>query len=61
VGAFALEPGARDAALLITLDPGTYTATIRGVGGATGDVLAGQPQRHAADQPLDPRAHQRPG
>jgi len=40
VGAFALEPGARDAALLITLDPGTYTATIRGVGGATGDVLA---------------------
>jgi hypothetical protein len=40
VGAFALEPGARDAALLITLDPGTYTATIRGLGGATGDVLA---------------------
>jgi len=40
VGAFALQPDARDAALLITLDPGTYTVTLLGVGGATGDVLA---------------------
>lgn len=40
VGAFALPAGALDAALLVQLDAGTYTATIRGLGGTTGDVLA---------------------
>jgi hypothetical protein len=40
VGAFALAPGAFDAAVLVQLDPGTYTANITGLGGAIGDVLA---------------------
>jgi hypothetical protein len=40
VGAFALTPGSLDSALLLQLDPGSYTATIRGIGGAIGDVLA---------------------
>lgn len=40
VGAFPLGAGDLDTAVLLTLDPGTYTATIRGLGGTTGDVLA---------------------
>ncbi len=41
VGAFALAPGDFDTAVLLTnLAPGSYTATIKGVNGATGDVLA---------------------
>jgi hypothetical protein len=40
VGAFALTAGALDAAVLVQLDPGTYTTTITGLGGAVGDVLA---------------------
>jgi hypothetical protein len=41
VGAFALAPGDLDAAVLLTnLAPGSYTATVKGVNGATGDVLA---------------------
>jgi outer membrane protein assembly factor BamB len=36
VGAFALPNGSRDAALLITLSPGTYTAQVSGVNGTTG-------------------------
>lgn len=40
VGAFALAPGDADAAVLLTLDPGTYTATVRGLNGSSGDVLA---------------------
>src|SRR5262249_21556669 len=39
-GAFALSPGDLDTALLLQLDPGSYTATVRGVNGAVGDVLA---------------------
>lgn len=39
VGAFALPSGSRDAALLLTLRPGTYTAQVSGVGGATGIAL----------------------
>ncbi len=39
VGAFALIPGERDAALLVTLAPGGYTVQVSGVGGATGDAL----------------------
>jgi hypothetical protein len=36
VGAFALPNGSKDAALLITLQPGTYTAQVSGVNGTTG-------------------------
>jgi len=39
VGAFALNAGARDAALVITLSPGSYTAQVTGVGGASGVAL----------------------
>lgn len=39
VGAFALAPASLDAALLVTLAPGNYTAQISGVGGATGVAL----------------------
>ncbi|MCF3651913.1 sialidase family protein [Synoicihabitans lomoniglobus] len=35
-GAFALEPNTRDAALIVTLEPGGYTAMISGVGNTTG-------------------------
>lgn len=38
-GAFALAPGSRDAAILVTLEPGAYTAQISGVGTATGIAL----------------------
>ncbi len=38
VGAFPLVPNSRDAALLITLRPGAYTAQVTGKG-ATGVVL----------------------
>lgn len=38
-GAFPLPSGSRDAALLVTLMPGTYTAHVRGATGATGEVL----------------------
>ena len=41
VGAFTLAAGDLDAAVLLTnLAPGSYTATITGVNGAIGDVLA---------------------
>lgn len=40
VGAFGLAAGSRDAALVTTLDPGAYTAQIRGVTATeTGEVL----------------------
>lgn len=39
VGAFALPPASRDAALLVTLPPGAYTAQVSGVGGGTGVAL----------------------
>lgn len=38
-GAFALTPGAKDAAMLITLEPGAYTAQVSGVGAAAGAAL----------------------
>ena len=38
-GAFALNPGSRDAALIVTLEPGSYTAQVTGVGGATGVAI----------------------
>ncbi len=39
VGAFALPAGSRDAALVISLAPGSYTAQVSGVGGLTGDAI----------------------
>jgi hypothetical protein len=39
VGAFALVAGSRDAALLVTLQPGSYTVQITGVGNTAGVAL----------------------
>ncbi len=39
VGAFPLEPGTKDAALLLILAPGTYTTQLSGVNSATGVAL----------------------
>lgn len=39
VGAGALASGSKDAALLVTLNPGVYTAQVTGVGGTTGVAL----------------------
>ena len=40
IGAFALTNNAsRDAALLVTLAPGSYTAQVSGTGGTTGVAL----------------------
>jgi hypothetical protein len=39
VGAFQLEAGSRDAALLTTLEPGSYTVQVRGSDGGTGEAL----------------------
>jgi hypothetical protein len=39
VGAFPLATGSRDAAVLVTLTPGAYTAVVSGTGGTTGTAL----------------------
>ncbi len=39
VGAFALQEGSLDSALLITLAPGAYTVLVEGFGGAAGNAL----------------------
>lgn len=39
VGAFALDAASRDAVLLVTLAPGSYTAQVSGVGNTTGVAL----------------------
>ncbi|WP_442888703.1 S8 family peptidase [Congregicoccus parvus] len=39
VGAFSLLTGSSDAAFVVTLAPGVYTAHVRGVGGSTGVAL----------------------
>lgn len=39
VGAFALTPGSRDAALLATLPAGGYTVQVSGVGNTTGEAI----------------------
>lgn len=39
VGAFALAAGSRDAVILTSLPPGSYTAQVSGVGGSTGKAL----------------------
>jgi hypothetical protein len=39
VGAFGLTAGSKDAVLLVTLTPGSYTAQVSGVGNAVGVAL----------------------
>lgn len=39
VGAFALPAASRDAAILVTLQPGQYTVQVSGVGGTTGVAI----------------------
>ncbi|MDB6170478.1 MAG: Endoglucanase [Verrucomicrobia bacterium] len=39
VGAFPLVPGSRDAALLVTLQPGSYSVTVSGVNNTSGVAL----------------------
>ncbi len=39
VGAFALPSGSKDAALVVTLAPGSYSAVVSGVGNTTGTAL----------------------
>lgn len=39
VGAFALKPGNLDAAMLLPLEPGSHTITLRGVNGTSGEAL----------------------
>lgn len=39
VGAFPFVSGSKDAAALVTANPGTYTVKVSGVGGATGSAL----------------------
>jgi hypothetical protein len=39
VGAFALQAGSKDAALLVTLPPGNYTVQVTGVANTTGVAL----------------------
>jgi hypothetical protein len=39
VGAFGLPAASRDAAVLTSLTPGSYTVQVSGVGGATGEAL----------------------
>ena len=34
-----MAANAKDAALLVTLDPGSYSVQVSGVGGTTGEVL----------------------
>src|SRR6185436_16495925 len=38
-GAFALSPGSKDAALLLSLNAGSYTLQVSGVGATTGNAL----------------------
>ena len=51
VGAFALLPNSLDAALLVTLDPGNYSAQVNGVGGASGVALVEVYDASDATQP----------
>jgi hypothetical protein len=39
VGAFPLRSGSKDAALIVTLQPGAYTVQVTSVSGATGVAL----------------------
>jgi hypothetical protein len=39
VGAFALAPGSKDAAMVVLLSPGAYSAQAKGANGAEGVAL----------------------
>jgi len=39
LGAFGLGSGSKDAALLVELDPGVYTAQVAGASGGSGEAL----------------------
>jgi hypothetical protein len=39
VGAFGLTPGSKDAALVTSLTPGSYTVQVSGVNEGTGEAL----------------------
>ena len=39
VGAFGLTAGSKDAALLVTLQPGGYTVQVSGADGGTGEAI----------------------
>jgi len=39
VGAFAFVPGAKDAALIVSLPPGGYTVQVSGADGGTGEAI----------------------
>ncbi|MBL9202361.1 MAG: hypothetical protein JNL39_17760, partial [Opitutaceae bacterium] len=39
VGAFQLTAGSRDAALVTSLAPGSYTVQVRGVANGTGEAI----------------------
>jgi len=51
VGGFALAAGSKDASILATLPPGSYTALVSSPDGSTGVVLL---EAYDADAPLDP-------
>jgi hypothetical protein len=53
VGAFALPARSRDAALVVTLEPGAYTAVVTGQGGASGVALV---EAYDATEGAIPRA-----
>jgi hypothetical protein len=38
-GAFALTAGSKDAAIVITLNPGNYSVIVTGAGGTTGAAM----------------------
>jgi hypothetical protein len=52
VGAFALPSGSADSALLASLEPGTYTAQLSGVGGTTGIGLVEVYEANTSDPEL---------
>lgn len=53
LGAFALNPGDADSVLLLSLEPGAYTATVRGGDGGTGVGLV---EVYDADDPAERRS-----
>lgn len=55
LGAFELEPGSRDAALLVSLPPGNYTAQVSGVGNTTGIALVEAYDADAEPAKTNPR------
>ena len=70
VGAFALTAGSRDAALIVTLPPGTYTAQVSGVNNTVGIAIvevvrivvsAQSGEDHDGAQQKQPAAHHAAG